>query len=977
MPPQTGLQQLASNRTRAGRPLGQGLLCALLALCGAGMPLNGDEVFHEAPLPTDDRQGYVEAIASRMPTKGRVKALVIFADFAGSTQTAPPDFFLSLFDPEYPGSLTHFYHTVSHGQLRLEAWVLPKTYIAPQAAAAYRAPNDRDVGGADRFALEILRQVDADWDLAAFDNNGPDGLADSGDDDGIVDYVFVCLPHVPSRFIKGPATGMASLGFEEYTSDDIAADGTSVRILGDRYHGTVLEARDYARAVGVMAHEFAHALGQGRPLPDLYDTSHLYNPKQGPAEYSAGIGKWGLMGMGTLGWQRDGKPDGPNPLSAWSLEQLGWISAHNDNLVSIKRDTTDLPLKDLHKDGAVYKVTLPPTIVSATKAYPQYLLLEYRQRQAHYYNARQPADGLLVWRVRYGNYRDRNLNNDEADKLVDVVCADGLYEDGGFGSGQHEARRIGFDNLDFWTKDEHRDYRARHGGNAGDATDLFDGERFTRLDGATNPSTFFEEPHPAAYTPPQIANITKRDGALRADIAPGRWAGTITESVMWAGDILVDGDLTVAPEGRLELFPGTRVRVATSDRLRAGRDPDRIEIVVQGRFLAIPYPTQTYDPLTGGYQSSRIRQDPVIFEAAIPGATWNGLFLPVELDSTKIVLRDTVTTDAVSPSLGAGVPTAVEEQRAPAVEFTLQPNYPNPFSDQTTLPYSLAHQTPVQFTIYNALGQPVRTLVDAVQPAGPHQVLWDGRDADGQPVARGVYLYRLVADAFEAKGKMLYMEGGFSQAAALDQALQRHGLADHIAISAASPGRYGLTRRQQSARQQAWHAGRHWVALRLQAGAAANTDALADRIGGLRQTLAGLDLAAATRRDLERALDYLPIIAPSHRADLLTGLHRTLAQTFHTRDAAVYFHLAEWLYSLGQALRVAQNAPTDAAALIDGPADAAAARRFAQALGPTAEDAPLLSALTALADQLTSYRTGAPPAILLIRVEQVHRAAER
>ena len=43
--------------------------------------------------------------------------------------------------------------------------------------------------------------------------------------------------------------------------------------------------------------------------------------KTDPADDSAGIGAWGLMGLGTLGWNGD---DGPNPFSAWSRQALGW-----------------------------------------------------------------------------------------------------------------------------------------------------------------------------------------------------------------------------------------------------------------------------------------------------------------------------------------------------------------------------------------------------------------------------------------------------------------------------------------------------------------------------------------------------------------------------------------------------------------------------------------------------------------------------
>ena len=72
-------------------------------------------------------------------------------------------------------------------------------------------------------------------------------------------------------------------------------------------------------------------------------------------------------------------------------------------------------------------------------------------------------------------------------------------------------------------------------------------------------------------------------------------------------------------------------------------------------------------------------------------------------------------------------------------ESSLDPNVPNPFNETTQIPYRLAEPAHVRLVIYNAIGQPVRTLVDRFQAAGDHRVVWD---AGGQ-VASGVYWVRL------------------------------------------------------------------------------------------------------------------------------------------------------------------------------------------------------------------------------------------
>jgi hypothetical protein len=80
--------------------------------------------------------------------------------------------------------------------------------------------------------------------------------------------------------------------------------------------------------------------------------------------------------------------------------------------------------------------------------------------------------------------------------------------------------------------------------------------------------------------------------------------------------------------------------------------------------------------------------------------------------------------------------------------FELGDNYPNPFNPATTITYQLPEQTRVKLVIYNALGQKVRTLVDADQNAGRYKVRWDSRNDGGARVASGTYLYRIEADGF-------------------------------------------------------------------------------------------------------------------------------------------------------------------------------------------------------------------------------------
>ncbi|MGH7492996.1 MAG: InlB B-repeat-containing protein [bacterium] len=80
---------------------------------------------------------------------------------------------------------------------------------------------------------------------------------------------------------------------------------------------------------------------------------------------------------------------------------------------------------------------------------------------------------------------------------------------------------------------------------------------------------------------------------------------------------------------------------------------------------------------------------------------------------------------------------------APPAEFQLEQNYPNPFNPGTAINFALPVAGTVTVRIYNETGQLVRTLIDGEMAAGKHSLLWNGRHQLGNPVAAGVYLYRI------------------------------------------------------------------------------------------------------------------------------------------------------------------------------------------------------------------------------------------
>ena len=88
-------------------------------------------------------------------------------------------------------------------------------------------------------------------------------------------------------------------------------------------------------------------------------------------------------------------------------------------------------------------------------------------------------------------------------------------------------------------------------------------------------------------------------------------------------------------------------------------------------------------------------------------------------------------------------PTVDVHPEQPAVlagDFTLLPNYPNPFNPSTTLLFRLSNAAYVTIDIVDVHGRIIRHLIREDRPAGSHDVLWDGRTDQGMHAATGVYV---------------------------------------------------------------------------------------------------------------------------------------------------------------------------------------------------------------------------------------------
>lgn len=82
----------------------------------------------------------------------------------------------------------------------------------------------------------------------------------------------------------------------------------------------------------------------------------------------------------------------------------------------------------------------------------------------------------------------------------------------------------------------------------------------------------------------------------------------------------------------------------------------------------------------------------------------------------------------------------------------LRQNYPNPFNPLTTITYQLPKSSNVELSIYNLLGQKIKSLFFQKQQAGKYQIKWDASD-----LASGIYYYKIKAGEFRQVKKMVLM----------------------------------------------------------------------------------------------------------------------------------------------------------------------------------------------------------------------------
>jgi M6 family metalloprotease-like protein len=329
-------------------------------------------------------QGGINAVV--LPNQGQLRMVVVMTLFQDSPQPpfGTPVTQQQLFGQNPLGSLTDFYRELSGARVNLTGTVLPwvRTNVT-RAAAVGTSMGLGDDARIGEYMVDALQRVDGTVNFGQFDNDGPDGVPNSGDDDGYADMaVFQYTDIAASCGGPGPWPHRSSVrGWtgQPYRSDDLRPNGQPV-MVDDYIMQSVVDCTGEPQTISTIAHETGHAFG----LPDYYDSTGGILPSQRRWV----LGCWTLMAAGSWGCgdgSSMGKVERPSHMGAYEKQQLGWI----DEMDAGPTGNASFTLPPVQTSGKSLRIPL--------RGDDEYLLLEYRPNTG--YDSGLPAAGVLMYHV--------------------------------------------------------------------------------------------------------------------------------------------------------------------------------------------------------------------------------------------------------------------------------------------------------------------------------------------------------------------------------------------------------------------------------------------------------------------------------------------------------------------------------------------------------------------------------------------------
>ncbi len=304
-----------------------------------------------------------------------------------------------LFGPGHGDTVSYsgYWNEVSGGLLKVTGQVTPWVRL-PHSGGYYLPRNEfgwAQFGRMPKFRKDVLRLADGTVDFAQYDNDGPDGIPNSGDDDGFVDFVVFVYALPCNDDTRSGAIWPHRGAMEPFATHSRGMNGSPIKIADYLILPAVDPQTCGPMHVGVLAHETGHALG----LPDLYDYDGT----------SQGIGAWGLMGTGSHSARYS-----PTHPSAWEKEQLGWVRVD-----WLRPGADHIDLAPVENSRRVLRYDLPD-------GSGNYLLMENRERIGS--DKAVPGTGLLVWKIDPERGELGAWNTNERRPAVGLQQADGRHD---------------------------------------------------------------------------------------------------------------------------------------------------------------------------------------------------------------------------------------------------------------------------------------------------------------------------------------------------------------------------------------------------------------------------------------------------------------------------------------------------------------------------------------------------------------------
>lgn len=305
--------------------------------------------------------------AAKNDTPGRFGLLVIPVDFADAR--LPSDWdnqaLLQRLNPDDGETLHNYFRVASQGRLDLSITVAQAVHL-PDPRRLY---SDRDLNGftrTRRLATEAITAARAQGlEFRTLDNDGPDAVAGTDDDDGQVDGVLIL--HAGAGTENDPDGLIQALQF--YLAEPVMSGGVAASFYA---------VASLHSGPGIWAHETGHLLG----LEDRYDP---LLPVDGDSELQSvgGLGRFSLMSSGA--WGTGGGYGAALP-DAYSSLQMGWVAAHN-----------------LTGTGSATTTLVPGTaarVWTQGRIGPEFFLLETRSPTVSApFDANVPGGQLLVYHI--------------------------------------------------------------------------------------------------------------------------------------------------------------------------------------------------------------------------------------------------------------------------------------------------------------------------------------------------------------------------------------------------------------------------------------------------------------------------------------------------------------------------------------------------------------------------------------------------